>query len=194
MEKKLEEKLIKKAPIFCRHHDSFNEEDVLTWDFECGNGWYWPLVKCFERIEELNVFYKAFGWEVICLGVNERDGCCHIIYDIVTSVKLKPFRLIHITPEDLLNYKANLYRLSNTFILMVLNRLIDKINRYFNKDKKVKDFCINDFYKQVDEILSDLSNDSFNVCYVCGVSTATKNPLVLKDGSKKICRKCNGDL
>lgn len=194
MEKNLEEKLIKKAPIFCRYHDTFSMDDITSWDFECGNGWYWPLVKCFERIEELNIFYKRLGWEVTCFGINEMDGRCHIIYALVRSNSFKNIRLIRLTPDDLLNYKATLYRFANTFILMTLNRLIDKINRYFNKDKKVKDFCLNDFYKQVDEILLDLSNDSFNVCYVCGVSNTIKNPLVIKDGYKKICRKCNGDL
>jgi len=54
MKKELEEKFIEVAPVFLQDMYGDMMKTCMAWGFECGDGWFDPLLKAMIAIEEVN--------------------------------------------------------------------------------------------------------------------------------------------
>lgn len=148
MNKEHTKKLFEIAPVFYSGRKLPITRNLMSFGFECGDGWYYPLRTLSSKIEMINILGEHLGVSVKALQVKEKFGTLRVYFDV--HIKLVWWK-----------------RLMN-FILHPLAKMT-KYRHFLGFDNSQRQIsfanAINDI---VEEMIDDCEKECMNYCEECG--------------------------
>lgn len=59
------------------------DQNLMSFGFECGDGWYWPLMDLTENLEAINWLLKDKRIQIRAVQVKEKFGTLRFYYDVI---------------------------------------------------------------------------------------------------------------
>ena len=75
--------LFEAGPILYSGRKLSLRENLMGFGFECGDGWYWPLMQLTENLEAINCLLKKYRIQVRAVQVKEKFGTLRFYYDVI---------------------------------------------------------------------------------------------------------------
>lgn len=88
MNKEHTQQLFETAPIFYSGKNESIRFNLMSFGFECGDGWFYPLREFSQNVEALNVLLKRYGVYVKALQVKEKFGTLRVYFDVLVKLPL----------------------------------------------------------------------------------------------------------
>lgn len=155
--------LFESAPILYCGRQKPLTENLMSFGFMCGDGWYWPLLRLSENLEGLNVALSSLGVWVEAVEVKEKYGTLRFYIDV--RIKLPWYK-------RLWNVISPMHQVYESQAQRVMSRYASNI---------------------AEEWINKCEDECHNFCEFCGTQFGSWNKddrVVTKGWISYICKKC----
>ena len=202
MDNSLVNKLYDSSKTIYNHIKHDKSAGCETRRFSCGNGWFQPLMKMTTKIEKLNEDFKNLNCNIQIVSIKEKDGNLQVVFEFMDKKIFYPFyisenidqkTIAYIKKHNFTYFLQYMLKKNYNFFLKIINKLIGKINKVYQKSfKRVTYKKMNIYWLKANSIINETIMKCFNTCEICGISNSDDNPLInTTNGTRRICATCN---